>query len=95
MKVFHNTTDLQGEDLKKRQIKAGSQNAEILTYFQLFPHHSFTPWELQQRMNIRHAPITSIRRAMTDLTKLGYLEKTSEKYPGPYGDLCYAWKLKE
>ena len=94
MRVFHNTTDLQGEELAKREFRAGSQTAEILTYFQLFPDHSFTPWELQERMNIRHAPITSIRRAISDLTKQGYLEKTSEKRPGQYNDLCYAWKLR-
>jgi hypothetical protein len=95
MRVFHNTTDLGGEDLIKREIRAGSQNEKILTFFRIRPTLDFTPYEVQMYLNMATVPITSIRRAMTDLTKLGYLEKTGEKRPGQYGDLTYAWKLKQ
>lgn len=95
--IFYNTTNLAGPKLKAREIKAGTQNAVILQWFRQHPGQLFTPFDI-----IKHcfdgrgyfiAPITSIRRALTDLTKLGYLEKTDERRPGEYGDLNYCWRL--
>ena len=39
------------------------------------------------------APLTSIRRAMTTLTKDGKLIKTDKQVPGIYGTPNYKWKL--
>jgi hypothetical protein len=39
-------------------------------------------------------PITSIRRAMTNLTDAGFLEKTDHKRKGPKGKAEYIWKVK-
>ena len=93
---FHNTLDLPESELKVRQLKAGSQNQRILSIFRSNPNENYTPFVLWDVYNVLypHAPITSIRRAMTDLTKLGYLEKTKEKRAGEYGELNYCWKLR-
>jgi Fe2+ or Zn2+ uptake regulation protein len=91
---FHNTTSLSGDNLKQRQIRAGSQNEAILKYFRSHLYSNFTAYELWQIMRLPMTPITSIRRALTDLTKLGYLLKTDIKRLGEYGELTFAWKLK-
>lgn len=95
--LFHNTTCLEGSALRRREIRAGSQNSVILAYFQA-SMGIFTPNEILERLVLigliaPNTPITSIRRAMTDLTKLGYLVKTDERRPGEYGELNYCWKL--
>lgn len=92
LSIFHNTLDLPESDLKVRQLKAGSQNQKILAIFRNNPDEHYTPFEIWA-VHYPHAPLTSIRRAMTDLTKLGYLEKTKEKRAGEYGELNYCWKL--
>ena len=97
MNLFHNTIDLPESELKARQLKAGSQNETILSFFQSNPSGSFTPFEIIKYCfdgrGYWKAPITSIRRAMTDLTKLGYLEKTKEKRAGEYGTDNFTWRL--
>jgi len=97
MSIFHNTLNLPESELKARQFKAGSQNAKILEFFKWNPGKLYTPFEIQNYAcfsgNGYLTPITSIRRAMTDLTKLGYLEKTKEKRAGEYGELNYCWRL--
>ena len=40
-----------------------------------------------------NCPITSVRRAMTNLTKAGLLEKTGDKVLGEYGVMVNTWKL--
>ena len=98
MSLFYNTIDLPESELKVRQLKAGSQNAKILRWFREFPNESFTPFDILKYCfdgrGYWKSPITSIRRGISDLTKLGYLEKTKEKRAGEYGELNYCWKLK-
>jgi hypothetical protein len=98
LELFHNTTDLQGADLRRREIRAGSQNAKILEWFRDNPEKLCTPFDvLRHRFSLygcySTAPITSIRRALTDLTSLGYLVKTEERRWGEYGKLNYCWHL--
>jgi hypothetical protein len=40
----------------------------------------------------KHTPLTSIRRAITNLTKKGYLRKTNIKVTGKYGRQEYCWE---
>jgi len=90
---FHNTINLSGEALEKRKGKNRSQNWLILEFFRKHSYESFTPSELEARKVI-NAPLTSIRRAVSDLTDQGYLVKTSERRPGKYGMENFTWKLK-
>ena len=90
----HNTTNMQGDELHKREFKNGSQTRAILNFFQAHSYESFTPWEIQKAMNLSRVPITSIRRAITDLTDMGYLIKTDIRRVGDYGEMCYAWTVK-
>ena len=91
---YHNTNDICGGVLRIREIKNGSQNKKILDFFKAHSYENFTPWEVQKALGISSMPITSVRRSMSDLTFMEYLEKTKIKRPGQYGEPCFAWKLR-
>ncbi len=93
---FYNTINLTGEDLKMENAKAKAQGDLILAIFKANPSRLFSPSQLHHVFNKRyflHPPITSIRRALTNLTKDGILEKTDNKIKGEYHLPEHTWKL--
>ena len=86
---YWNTPGLKGQDLKKAKLRAGTQAYRILTFFKAHRGQLFTPAEIQERLSMK--VLTSVRRAMTNLTDQGYLRKTDTQRPGKYGDLNYCW----
>ena len=90
--MFHNTIELTGRDLQSAQTKARSQSEIILDYFQRFDDVWLTPFQVQKR-TLPNAPITSVRRSMTDLTKAGKLRKTGIMAKEKYGALNHKWRL--
>ena len=93
---YFNTTSLSGAKLKEAKMKAGSQNAVILELFRAYPGMSLSPTEVEGHLayKLRHAPLTSIRRALTTLTDMGYLIRTSEQRMGRYRAKEGCWRLK-
>jgi hypothetical protein len=89
---FYNTTGLDATELKKRQIKAGSQNGKILEYFKEHPYQNFTPFEIQELLGF--VCINSVRRAISDLTDMGLLTMTSEKRMGKFGMMNNTWRIR-
>ena len=73
--------------------RAETQASIIHKYFRDNPRAELTPFEIKTTLRMR-APITSIRRAITDLTNEGKLEKTSTLKSGDYGKKCHCWRLK-
>lgn len=90
---YYNTTNVKGEELKARTEKTKSQRDIILDVFRRYPNYSFTPFEIHTVPRLRSAPITSIRRAITDLTTEGKLFKCPSKREGKYGATNYTWTL--
>ena len=74
--------------------KAKGQELLILTFFVKHKGELFTPSEVQDRLE-EPSILTSIRRAMTNLTKRGFLEKTDIKRQGKFGRPNFCWRLKE
>lgn len=72
---FYNTVGLLGERKREARRSATSQQRKILDYFAAYPTSGFTPFEIQEAV-LPEAPITSVRRAITNLTNLGRLQKT-------------------
>ncbi|MBA7475648.1 hypothetical protein ES707_11020 [subsurface metagenome] len=72
--------------------KAVTQEAKVLFFFRQNLHRSFTPFEVKQHSGL-NAPITSIRRAMSNLTDQGRLIKTPATRQGEYGKPNYCWRL--
>ncbi len=95
MDKYYNTTNEKGSDLRKNISKANYQNVRVMELFQ--DKSSESAYSPSQVMNLAlpDAPITSVRRAMSTLTKAGYLTKTQDKRYGIYGRLEYIWKLSE
>lgn len=96
-KRFHNTIDAEGEELRKREHTAKKQDYLILNVFKRHSQSRFTAFMvldlLQMPDNKPKPPITSVRRAMTNLTKEGYLIKTQEQKEERYGVKNYLYTL--
>ena len=91
--AYHNTCGI--EDTRDYERKAFSQDEVIMrhmkecTYGTLISPSELNTWVLP------NAPITSVRRSLTGLTKAGLLVKTSYLVDGPYGRPEGLWKLAE
>lgn len=99
---FYNTPGLQGKDLEEAVSSAKSQQEAVLAFFKKRPQFEFTPFEVlnllrQYRPDLIHqaVPITSIRRAITNLTRSEppLLVKTKNQKPEKYGSPNFTWKL--
>jgi|TARA_R100001530_G_scaffold58440_3_gene42457 hypothetical protein len=95
--AYYNTNKETGESLKKSWEQARSQEEVILRFFEHYPYRSFTPFEVQEEIRIlqgKEWPITSVRRAMTDLTNDDRLIKVnSVMKAGKYGKPNHMWRL--
>jgi hypothetical protein len=89
---FFNTIHESGDTLKQSEIKAGTQNAEILEVFRRYPNRVFTPAEINQMIGYKW-PFTSVRRGISTLTDMGYLVKTDIMRDGIFGKPNYCWKI--
>lgn len=95
--VFYNTTKLSGRQLELEELNAGNQEEMVLHLFMKYPLDYLTPFMVQTFVNHtfnKEYPITSIRRAMTNLTNKGRLTKSNIMHVGNYGKPCHTWKLK-
>ena len=90
--MFYNTTNTTGEDLQAYRRKAMSQDEIILALYRDGYDHS--PSQVLQ-MVLPNAPITSVRRSITNLTTEGRLKKTGRQVNGMYGRPEYCWRLND
>jgi len=95
MNKYYNTTNEKGSDLRKNISKANYQNTRVMELFRdESSDDGYSPSQVMH-LALPNAPITSVRRAISDLTEAGYLTKTQDKRYGIYGRLEYIWKLSE
>ena len=89
---YHNTNDEASPVLERSEAKAQTQEDVIL---QLFKRGGeYTPDGVWQKLYAgTMVPITSVRRAITNLTNLGQLEKTDKQRVGMYGKQVYVWRV--
>ena len=92
---FYNTIGLTKEQLTQQRVKTGTQNHKILEWFREHPGREFTPSQVWRWMDLPNVPLTSIRRAITDLTFMGYLERTETMRDGLYGKPEGCWRVKK
>ena len=93
--MYYNTNNETGETLQSSRNATMKQEDQILGIFQAFPNEGLTPFDIEDfaRNQEVNWPITSIRRAITDLTNAGKLTKTDVKKMGRYGKNVFTWKL--
>ena len=92
--MYYNTNKTTGTKLKKYKEKNTKQEGLILELFRLNPKLELSPFEVHtvlKRLNVLKAPITSIRRAITDLTNEDKLVKTTKRKLGPFGRDSFCW----
>ena len=93
--MYYNTTKESDISLKKSKRSAEKQDAQILEIFRSFDNNTMlNPWFIKEEMKT-NPPITSVRRSINTLTKLGKLVKTELKVMGPLGRKCYCWRLNQ
>jgi hypothetical protein len=93
---FHNTIAIAGPELETAEGKAVTQEEKILDFFRTRAGREYTPCEvhtyLQQQGKINAlTPITSTRRAISNLTTQGKLVKTDIKRKGAFNVVNFTW----
>jgi hypothetical protein len=97
--MYYNTTNETGISLKTNFEKADNQTRLTLAVFQTYPNDNLSAndvWSFlidNESIN-EQTPLTSIRRAITDLTNQDRLVKTDKKVLGSAGRKTYTWRLK-
>ena len=94
--MYYNTNNENGEDLRESWTRTAKQDELILQFFIDNPNQLFTPDEIHHMCEVceKDWPITSIRRAISTLTKRGNLTKTSELRKGKYGKQTHTWQYR-
>ena len=95
--MYYNTNNETGETLTRSRNNTVTQEDVILGIFEHSPTNEFTPSEVLNVIGFQDPdcrwPITSIRRAITNLTDSNKIKKTDNQKVGPYGKNVYTWKL--
>lgn len=89
--VYHNTAMACGKTLSEYIRKAAEQDNEVLDIIDRLGG-SASPSQVWRAVS-KKWPITSCRRAMTNLTNAGKLVKTGEKRAGEYGRAECVWRM--
>jgi hypothetical protein len=97
---YYNTLGKAGQDLYGSVKMAKNQEELILDFFKNNPGSLYTPPDVHDtiwppQVDTKRPPITSIRRAITSLTKKGELRKTAVRIMGPEGERNHCWTLNQ
>ena len=92
--LIHKDDHFTEEQKVKSRKSAESQEARILGYLQVDPKFSFSASELWTCLHGENEPLTSFRRALSNLAKQGKVEKTNQTFEGFYGKNEHLWRLK-
>ena len=92
--TYFNTTQATNPELKVYQDKAATQGARILSFMKQ-SNGVLTPSAALKWIFKDSCPITSVRRAITDLTTSGDLIKTDAQTKGKYGRNEFIWRLAD
>ena len=90
--MYFNTTNLKKEELKSAHKRTTKQADVILDIFEEspFPLSPSTILKITKDLGFSW-PITSIRRAISDMTKVGALIKLNTKVKSSYGAKEHLW----
>ena len=88
---YYNTNSESPTQAAESTAKTQKQELVILAFFKK-QREPLSP-SMVHKAFLEIWPITSVRRAMTDLTLAGELVKTKETVPGAYGKREHLWAL--
>lgn len=93
---FHNSTGESEQLAIQYERAAKRQECKIIDFFLRNPTGKFTPSEILAILfSDTKPPITSIRRAMTNLTDQHQLTRSDETAKGPHGRAEHYWQVNE
>lgn len=92
---YYNTNKESGKTLINSNTKASKQELKVLKFFEARENSErFSPEDILDEVDFgRSVPITSVRRAITNLTNAGYLKKTSITKQGKFGKQIHTWQI--
>jgi hypothetical protein len=93
MNHFHNTTDEPAHLTGILEGEAKKQDEKILDFFRNNPNVHFAPEQVHMIVQ-PSAPLTSIRRAITNLAYAGKIVKSDQKRIGSWGRYTHTWYYK-
>jgi len=95
--TYYNTNENAGIYLREAWTQTAKQDELILQLFVDNPTQGYSPEDVESRcLDLgKEWPITSVRRAMSTLTKQGKLTKTSELQQSSYGKNAHLWRLND
>lgn len=91
---YWNTTRLTGSELREAVLSADKQEAAVLAIFDRWPAQPMSPsqvWRIGCDQGC-HWLLTSVRRAMTNLTDERELVKLDDRVDGAYGRKEFVWR---
>jgi hypothetical protein len=91
MRSYYNTNNLSYLDFLQAIEKAKSQQEKILIYFKSLPGRGLAPHQVKAALFSEKTPITSVRRAITNLEQDGLLIKTDRMIEGDFGAPVHTW----
>ncbi len=92
--LIHKDDHFTEEQKRKSRKSAESQEARIVEYLHRRDRFSaFTAYELWEALDNGNEPLTSFRRALTNLATQGRVTKLSETHTGYYGKQEHLWGL--
>jgi hypothetical protein len=91
MRSYYNTNKLSDVDFLEAIGRARSQQEKILIYFKSLPGRRLAPHQVKAALFPEKTPITSVRRAITNLERDGLLIKTDRMIEGDFGAPVHTW----
>ena len=92
---YYNTNKLTSEECHEARKKCGRQEESILRLMNARYGVPMSPEEVLNALRWVNTPLTSVRRAITNLTEKGYLRKTNLMVMGMYGKPTHTWVVNE
>ena len=83
--MYYNSTKEKGEQLAIFKKQAKKQDDKVLDFFKENPRVEFGASQVWNALFFNSAPITSVRRSITDLVQENKLEYTGRKRKGMFG----------
>ncbi len=92
---YYNTTKQTGDSLRRVQQKTMIQSDRVLMFFEDNALLSMSPSQVHSMVfaDKENVPLTSVRRAISDLTNAGKLTKLNRYTSGLYGTKEHLWRL--
>lgn len=88
---YFNTTNETGTELRNRTARADAQQELVLGYFR--EHRIASASQVHKGLGERFL-LTSVRRSITNLYRMGTLAKTPHKAMGPFGANEYKYAIR-